>query len=217
MPKRPCFPPLFLSLCVSVSVNFSLTHTQFVQIIKSNWYILSEDPWFIYIFKVKGKSWTISHQKQILKDVLRLPIQLTWRRGNYIQEYWDWEKIEEINGYEVWAIPQNNIERGATWPCHARRPEIISGTGHLEVGKGQKKWVQFQAFYNHQQTNQWFRQPHGTGKIEKCQVRPGSLDFTRLVFSMWKKPWNTIWIISRWSMTLYLSISKVILRETKGK
>ena len=106
--KDPVFPLCF-SLCVSLSLSISLTHTQFVQIVKSNWYILSEDPWFIYIFKVKGKSWTISHQKQILKDVLRLPIQLTWRRGNYIQEYWDWEKIEEINVYEVWAIPQNNI------------------------------------------------------------------------------------------------------------
>ena len=26
-PKDPCFPPLFLSLCVSVSVYLSLTHT----------------------------------------------------------------------------------------------------------------------------------------------------------------------------------------------
>ena len=103
-PKDPCFPPLFLCVCVSVS----LSHTQFVQIVKPNWYILSQDPWFIYIFKVKGKSWTISHQKQILKEFMTTcPVNL--KKRNYIQEYWDWEKIEEKNRYQVWAIPQNNI------------------------------------------------------------------------------------------------------------
>ena len=66
--------PLCFSLCASLSLSISLSHTQFVQIVKPNWYILSEGPWFIYIFKVKGKSWTISHQKQILKEFIRLPV-----------------------------------------------------------------------------------------------------------------------------------------------
>ena len=79
--KDPVFPLCF-SLCVSLSLSISLSHTQFVQIVKSNWYILSEDPWFIYIFKVKGKSWTISHQKQIFEGCSKTtyPVNLKKRK-----------------------------------------------------------------------------------------------------------------------------------------